>query len=262
MKTALILSYLGSRYHGWQRQKNAASIQQTIEEAIEKTCGQRVALSGAGRTDAGVHARCYVASCALDTGIPPDRLPAALNARLPRDIVISKALLLPDDFDARFSCKRKEYTYVIHNAATRDPFLQDRAYFYPQTLDVSAMDEAAGYFVGRHDFAAVKSEGTPVKSTVRTIAYCNVTRRGDCIDIRVCADGFLYNMVRAITGTLIYCGVGKLAPRDIADILRGGQRSDAGPTAPPQGLYMSDLCYDLEELDGAIGAQTGQRHKV
>ncbi len=251
-KIALRLSYLGTAYHGWQRQKNALSVQQVLEDAVADLTGQKIALSGCGRTDAGVHARTYVASCRLQTGIPLERLPAALNARLPRDVVVHRAHRVPDDFDARFSCKNKEYTYLIHNSRTRDPFLTARAWFYPQKLDVDAMRRAARAFVGRQDFAAVKSEGTPVKSTVREIYYCEVERReGSMIAVRVCADGFLYNMVRAITGTLVYCGVGKIDPGDVEAILHSGRRESAGPTAPPDGLYMTALSYGMEELDGS-----------
>lgn len=249
-KIALRLSYLGTAYHGWQRQKNALCVQQVLEDALEDLTGSKTVLSGCGRTDAGVHARTYVASCRLETGIPPARLPAALNARLPRDIVVHAALAVPQDFDARFSCRRKEYTYLIHNSRTRDPFLADRAWFYPQPLDVQAMAQAARAFVGRQDFAAVRSEGTPVKSTVREVFYCTAERReGGIVAVRVCADGFLYNMVRAITGTLVYCGIGKIDPRDVQGILRSGRRESAGPTAPPDGLYMTALWYGMEELD-------------
>lgn len=253
-KIALRLSYLGADYHGWQRQKNALSVQQVLEDAIFDLTGQKTALSGCGRTDAGVHARTYVASCRLETGIPLSRLPAALNARLPRDIVVHRAHAVPDGFDARFSCKSKEYTYLIHNSRTRDPFLTGRAWFYPQPLDVGAMRRAARAFVGRQDFAAVRNEGTPVKSTVREIFYCEVERReGGIVAVRVCADGFLYNMVRAITGTLVYCGIGKISPDDMKAILLRGRRESAGPTAPPDGLYMTALTYGMEELDGSQG---------
>jgi tRNA pseudouridine38-40 synthase len=250
MKIALVLSYYGAAYHGWQRQNNGMTIQELVETAVEKTCGKPTYVSGVGRTDAGVHAKYYVASMELDTSIPMERLPAALNARLPYDVVIHKAVQVPDDFDARFSCVCKEYTYVIHNARTRDPFTVDRAYFYSRPLDADAMHRAAQHFVGKQDFAAVKNEGTPVKSTVRTIHYCNVERKGDRIYIRVCADGFLYNMVRSIAGTLIYCGVGKIAPDAIPAILASGDREQAGPTVPACGLYMSALTYNMEALDG------------
>lgn len=251
MKTALVLSYRGADYHGWQRQNNAMNIQQLIEEAWEKACGCPCSLSGCGRTDAGVHAKYYVASTAAPTTIPLDRLPMALNARLPEAVVIHRAVAVEDGFDARFSCVCKEYTYLIHNSRTRDPFLTDRAWFYPQPLDVAAMARAAQDLVGTHDFAAVRNEGTPVKSTVRTIYYCQAEARpGGLVAIRVCADGFLYNMVRAIAGTLVYVGIGKIPPDGIPAILASGDREAAGPTAPPCGLYMTALNYEREELDG------------
>lgn len=251
MKTALVLSYLGTGYHGWQRQNNAMTIQQLLEEAWEKTCGKPAAFSGCGRTDAGVHARYYVASIDQASPIPLAKLPLALNARLPDGVVVKKAAAVPDGFDARFSCVSKEYTYLIHNSRVRDPFLVRRAWCYPQPLNAEAMARAAGDFVGTHDFAAVKNEGTPVKSTVRTIFYCQVERRSeDLIAIRVCADGFLYNMVRAIAGTLVYVGVGKLPADGIPALLESRDREAAGPTAPPWGLYMTALNYQMEELDG------------
>ena len=251
MKTALVLSYLGTDYHGWQRQNNALTIQQLMEEAWEKTCGRAVYISGCGRTDAGVHAKYYVCSVDHVSSIPPERLPLALNARLPDAVVVRKAVLVPDDFDARFSCVSKEYTYLIHNSRVRDPFSVRRAWAYPQPLNVEAMRRAAGDFVGKHDFAAVKNEGTPVKSTVRTIFYCQVEERpGDIVAIRVCADGFLYNMVRAIAGTLVYVGIGKIPAVGIPSILDSRDRLAAGPTAPPMGLYMTALNYQMEELDG------------
>ena len=251
MKTALVLSYLGTDYHGWQRQNNALTIQQLMEEAWEKTCGRAVYISGCGRTDAGVHAKYYVCSVDHVSSIPPERLPLALNARLPDAVVVRKAVLVPDDFDARFSCVSKEYTYLIHNSRVWDPFSVRRAWAYPQPLNVEAMRRAAGDFVGKHDFAAVKNEGTPVKSTVRTIFYCQVEERpGNIVAIRVCADGFLYNMVRAIAGTLVYVGIGKIPPDGIPPILDSRDRLAAGPTAPPMGLYMTALNYQMEELDG------------
>lgn len=249
MNIALKLSYLGTAYHGWQRQKNGVTVQQRIEEAVEKTCGVRLSVSGCGRTDAGVHAESYVASMRLDCRIPMDRLPHALNARLPDDIVIHEAHIVPDDFDARFSCISKEYTYRIHNSPTRNPFFIDRAYFYPQHLNEEAMGRAARHFVGVHDFSAVRSIGTPVRSPIREIYYLDVERRDDMIEIRACADGFLYNMVRAIAGTLVFCGNGKIDPDDIPAILESKDREAAGPTAPACGLYMTALNYGMEDIN-------------
>lgn len=249
MKIALKLSYLGTAYHGWQRQNNGVTIQQRIEEAIQKTCGVKVSVSGCGRTDAGVHAEAYIASVRMDCSIPMERLPFALNARLPDDIVIHEAYIVPDDFDARFSCKCKEYTYRIHNSSTRNPFMNDRAYFYPQHLDEEKMKRAARHFVGVHDFSAVRSIGTPVRSPIREIYYLEVERKGDMIEIRACADGFLYNMVRAIAGTLVFVGNGKIDPDDIPRILESKDREEGGPTAPACGLYMTALTYDMENID-------------
>ena len=250
MKIALALSYVGTSYCGWQRQKNGLAVQEVLETAVEKTCGTHATLSGCGRTDAGVHAAYYVASTVLDTAIPMDRLPAAINSRLPDDVAVRKAVLVPDGFDARFSCISKEYTYRLLNRQTRDPFLHRRAWFYPQALDAAAMAAGGKMLEGKRDFAALMSAGSPVKSTVRTLHYCAVERDGDSIRIRVRADGFLYNMVRAIAGTLVYCGTGKLSPQGVADALASGYRAEAGPTAPPWGLYMTALDYGMEALDG------------
>ncbi len=250
MNIALILSYDGTAYHGWQTQKNAVSVQETVTKAVSALLGQKVYVSGVGRTDAGVHARRYLANFHADCSIPLDRLPYAINARLPMDIAVTAAVEVPEDFDARFSCTRKEYTYLIYPGRMRDPFENHRSYFYPYPLDVDAMERGAQYFVGRKDFASVRSVGTPVKSTVREIFYCHADRLGPLVRIRVCADGFLYNMVRAIAGTLLYVGQGKTAPEQVADILASCDREQAGPTLPPQGLFMSRLWYEnTPELD-------------
>jgi len=244
----LSLHYVGTAYHGWQQQKNAVTVQETIQKAIYSLTGQRVQLSGCGRTDAGVHARVYAANAALSTGIPLFRLPFALNAHLPDDICVHRAVRVPDDFDARFSCVKKEYTYLILNSRMRDPFLKDRAGFFPYAVDDAAMSRAAADFVGTHDFAAMRTQGSDVKTTVRTVHHCSVSREGDLLSVRVCADGFLYNMVRAITGTLLYAGLGKIPDGGIGDILRGGERAAAGPTMPPCGLYLTRLWYNEDIL--------------
>ncbi len=247
---AFTLAYLGTNYHGWQYQNNAISVQQVVQQAIQRATGCAVNLSGCGRTDAGVHARVYVANAPLATAIPLDKLPLAISAYLPEDIAVRRATAVPDDFDARFSCRRKEYSYLIHNSRVRNPFYHNRAYFCPSRLDYGAMEQAAPHFAGRQDFAAVRSEGTPVRSTVRTMYYCRTEKQGDLITIRVCADGFLYNMARAIAGTLLYCGLHKIEPGQIPAILRSGDREQAGPTAPACGLYMTALSYGMEALDG------------
>ena len=208
---ALVLSYDGTNYNGWQIQKNGPSIQESMETALFRLLGEKVHVSGVGRTDSGVHAKRY---------------------------------------DARFDCTRKEYAYYIFPSTLRDPFHARYAYRYNYPLDAERMHEGAQRFVGTHDFASVRSQGTPVKSTVRTIFWCDVDKIDDLIRIRVCGDGFLYNMVRAISGTLVYVGGGKLRPDDVADVLASCDREQAGPTLPACGLFMNRLWYDhTSELD-------------
>lgn len=241
---ALFLSYLGTDYHGWQMQKNLATVQETMEKAIEMIVHHPVHVTGCGRTDAGVHAKCYVANFRTTSTIPADRIPYALNTHLPEDVVVTKAFEVHENFNAIGSCARKEYTYLIYNSRIKDPFYVNRAWFYPKHLDEKIMQEAANQFVGTHDFAAVRSVGTDVKSTVRTVYYYHVERRGDIIELRVCANGFLYNMARAMAGTVVYAAEGKIRPDEISGILDAGNRTAAGPTVPPGGLYMSHLWYD------------------
>ncbi len=247
---ALLLMYNGTAYHGWQVQKIVATVASVLEDALSGLCGHPVKLTGCGRTDAGVHAERYVANFRTTCRIPCDRFPLAVNVRLPEDIAVRKAFDVPDDFNAIASCLKKEYTYRIYNSRTSNPFYVHRAYFYPKLLDEGIMDEAARAFEGTHDFRAVRSVGTETKTTVRTIYYCRVARAGELLELKVCANGFLYNMVRAITGTVLYAAEGKLLPGDIPAILRSGERTLAGPTVPPGGLYLTRLWYEDERLNG------------
>ena len=241
---ALRLSYDGSAYHGWQTQKNDITVQETLEAALTKICGHRVKAVGCGRTDAGVHALRYCANFKTDCTIPTDRVPAAVNSRLPADIAVEQAVEAPEDFNAIGSCIKKEYIYKILNRSVRDPFLQNRVCFYPQHLDMERMQTAAHAFEGTHDFKAVRSVGTETRTTVRTVYWCKAEKEGDLITVSVCADGFLYNMCRAIVGTLVYASYGKLRPEDIPALLRQGDRRLTGPTMPPQGLYLNRVWYD------------------
>ena len=245
---ALRLCYDGSRYHGWQTQREEITVQQTLEQAIEKAVGEKVHATGCGRTDAGVHALRYCANFRSECRIPLDKLPLALNSYLPEDISVLAACEAEEKFNAIGSCIKKEYLYKIHNSKLRDPFLEKRACFFPQRLDVEKMNAAARAFEGTHDFAAVRSVGTETKTTVRTVYWCETASEGDLISIRVCADGFLYNMVRAIVGTMVYAAHGKLRPEDIPALLERGDRRLTGPTMPPQGLAMTRLWYP-----GAVG---------
>ena len=245
---ALFLKYKGTAYHGWQVQKNACTVAQTLEEAAACVVGHKVHMTGCGRTDAGVHARVYVANFRTESSIPADRLPYALNTHLPEDIVVYEAHEVPDRFNAIGSCVKKEYTYLIDNSRIRDPFYVNRAWFYPRHLEEAIMQKAADQFVGTHDFAAVRSLGTDVKSTVRTVHHFEVERDGDLIYCRICANGFLYNMARAMTGTIIYAAEGKIDPAGIGALLESGNRTAAGPTVPAGGLYMTQLWYDDGEV--------------
>lgn len=246
---ALRLRYDGSRYHGWQVQKNAITVAQTMEEALAKVCGERVKLTGCSRTDAGVHALRYCANFHSDCTVPVDRMPLAVNSRLPDDIAVVDAVEVPDDFNAIGSCVKKEYVYKILNSRIPDPFLADRVCFYPQRLDISLMQAAARAFEGTHDFKAVRSEGTQTKTTVRTVYWCRAEKDGDLITVSICADGFLYNMCRAMVGTMVYASYGKLIPEEIPALLEKRDRRLTGPTMPPQGLYLNRVWYD-----GAAGA--------
>lgn len=240
---ALRLSYDGTGYHGWQRQKNLVTVQEALETALSRILKSETKVLGCGRTDAGVHAKIYCANFKTDGSIPADRLPLALNAVLPQDIAVSDAAVVEDDFHAVFSCLKKEYTYYIYNARVRDPFLVSRAWFHPEPLDLELMQRAASAFVGTHDFSAVRSVGTNVKTTVRTVHWFDIKREGNLISFRICANGFLYNMARAMVGTVLYASLGKIRPEEIEDILNKGDRCLAGPTVPPQGLYMTGIWY-------------------
>jgi len=241
---ALRLAYDGTCYHGWQVQKNEITIAESLEKALTKVCEHPVKAVGCGRTDAGVHALRYCANFKTDCRIPTDRVPLAVNALLPYDIAALDAVEAPEDFNAILSCKQKEYVYRLYNSRIRDPFLTSRACFFPSVLDFDRMKAAATFFEGTHDFRAVRSLGTETKTTVRTVYWCQMEKEGDMISLRICADGFLYNMVRAIMGTIVYAGLGKLEPANIPGLLEGGDRCLTGPTMPPQGLYMSRVWYE------------------
>lgn len=241
---ALRLRYDGTAYHGWQVQKNDVTVAQTMEEALEKVFGERVKLTGCGRTDAGVHALRYCANCFSNTGIPVDKIPLAVNTRLPGDIAVTDACIVSDEFNAISSCIKKEYIYKILNSEIRDPFLESRVCFWPQRLDMDMISKAAEAFEGTHDFNAVRSLGTETKTTVRTVYWCRAEKEGSLITISICADGFLYNMCRAMVGTMVYAAYGKLRPENIPELLALGDRRLTGPTMPPQGLYLNRVWYE------------------
>lgn len=242
----LVLRYDGTAYHGWQSQKNALSVQDILQNCIRGTTGLALlrGLYGCGRTDAGVHARIYIANFHSRTSIPADKLPFALNAHLPPDIRVMAALDAPPEFHARFSCSRKQYDYRILVGPHADPFRHRYCMHLPTRPDTTAMAAAAARFEGRHDFSAFRNMGSAVRDPVRTLYRCEVRQEEDELCISVCADGFLYNMVRVIAGTLLAVGKGKLDCEDIDALFAGRCREHAGMTAPPEGLALTRLWYD------------------
>lgn len=240
----LTVQYDGTNYHGFQTQINAVAVQDVLEDAIGALVGHPVRVSGCGRTDAGVHAKAFVLNFFSKTAIPAEKFPFALNTRLPRDILCVRAEDVASDFDAKDSAIKKRYTYYIQNSPIPDVFRQGYAWHYKYPLDIVAMQKAAEAFLGTHDFIGFASAGFTVKTTVRTIYELTVQKTGDLIAIDVTGNGFLYNMVRIIAGTLVFAGMGKIDPAAMPDIIRSGDRERAGITAPACGLFLSEVFYD------------------
>ena len=240
-----IISFNGRNYHGFQRQPEHPTVQGEIETAIHKVTGEQAAITGCSRTDAGVHARKFCFSVRLEIAIPCDNLVKAMNAVLPPDIAVTSCEEAGEDFNARFSAKYKEYIYLINNKEQRDVFLQGLAYHYPHKINGELMREAAQLLIGLHDFAAFcKSEGLKeVTSTVREIYSFDINQNHGFVELIVRGNGFLYNMVRIIAGTLIYISEGKRSIFDIEDAFKTGDRDKAGKTLPPCGLYLNEVHY-------------------
>lgn len=247
----LKIGYCGTNYCGWQTQDGFPTVQQTVEEALaELTRVKKVTVYGCSRTDSGVHARQFVLNFRTDCPIPCDRLPIALTALLPEDIACFYAQPVREDFHARYDCAGKEYAYYIRNTMMRDPLWYKRAYHYPYPLDIERMQQAAAQLGGKRDYAAFAAAGSQVKSTVRTIHHIKVEQQGELLVIRVAGDGFLYNMVRIIVGTLLLIGRGSLTVEEVLDALAKGDRTRVGPTVPPWGLYLNEVYYRPEEQIG------------
>ncbi len=243
-KIALSLKYCGSGYHGWQIQENARTVGGVLSDAVSSLfSGNCTKPVGCGRTDTGVHANFYIASFETDSTLPTERIVRALNALLPQDISVTGAFEVDSSFHPIHTCERKEYSYLIHNSKTRNPFYENRILHFPYDFDFEAVKEASSHFVGTHDFASMRSLGTELKTTVRTVFDCSVTKREDIIKVTISADGFLYNMARTIVGTLLDVASGKLSPEEIEGILLSCDRSRAGATAPAHGLYMTNVIY-------------------
>lgn len=248
------LAFDGARYHGWQVQQNAVTVQQVFQDAVEKVFGSRLPVTGCSRTDAGVHARDYVCNFRTEAGIPCPAVARALNANLPHDIAVTSCSEVSDAFHSRYFSLGKEYVYKICDAVCRDPFLRAYAIYYPKRLDCEKLNLAASAFVGRHDFAAFRSAGAVSRhrpgeeeDTVRTISSASVLRTGDLVEFTVCGDGFLYNMVRIMVGTLLLVAQGRISGSDVAAVIESRDRGRAGPTAPAHGLYLNRVFYTCGE---------------
>ncbi|MBR4030337.1 MAG: tRNA pseudouridine(38-40) synthase TruA [Clostridia bacterium] len=238
----LILRYDGTNYCGWQRQKTEISIQQKVEEAVEEVTGESSFVQGCGRTDAGVHALNYLANFETKSNIPAERFKYALNTKLPDDISVLDSFLVEDDFNSRFSIEKKTYRYEIYTNEIANPFLRNYAWHFPYELNLELMQSQAKKIVGTHDFSGFMAVGGQVKTTVRTIYDAVVFKDGEKVVFEVTGNGFLYNMVRILAGTLCYIGAGKIK-EDMKDILESLDRSRAGITAPPEGLYMKKVYF-------------------
>lgn len=239
----LTIEYDGTSYGGWQKQKNNRTIQQCIEEAIKLLTGEEVELMGSSRTDAGVHAKGMIANFITNSQIPADKFREAINTKLPDDIGIIKSEEVDKNFHSRYDSKGKTYCYTLVNRYEKVCLGRSYVYQVRDELNYNLMKDAAKYFLGKHDFKAFKTNGSSVKTSVRTISRLELELKGDVIKIFISADGFLYNMVRIIVGTLIEVGKGKIKPEDIENIIKNGDRSKAGPCVPPNGLVLEKVFY-------------------
>lgn len=243
MKVLLTVAYDGSGYYGWQRQNNFITVQEKLEEALSELLRKEVTIRGASRTDTGVHAMAQGAVFNEETTIPVDKIPYAVNSFLPEDIVVNGAREVSEDFHPQYSVIDKTYEYKILNSEFKNPMLTRYTDFIRGKLDISKMQCACEYFIGEHNFKAFCASGSTAKTTVRKIYSLNVEKDGDIICIRVKGNGFLYNMVRIIAGTLVYVGNGKIQPEDIPEIIKSKDRTRAGKTLAPNGLTLTEVHY-------------------
>ena len=254
MKYLCRISYVGTHFCGFQYQPARRTVQGVFTDAARAVFGREVAVTGCSRTDSGVHAEGFCLTIALPDGtlpIPPERLHLAFVPHLPPDLCLLSAMAVGDGFHPRYDAVAKEYRYRILHAPLLDPFLYQRVWqvkspFLSEALE--KMNEAAARLCGTHDFDAFRAEGSPVHTTVRTIFDCHVTKDGDIYTLSVTGDGFLYNMVRIITGTLVAVATGKLTPSRVGEILASRKRTEAGMTAPPDGLYLHRVVYNTEDF--------------
>lgn len=243
MRILIRISYDGSNYFGWQRQNGFISVQQKVEEALSALLKQNISIRGSSRTDTGVHAMAQGAVFEADTTIPMDKLPYALNSFLPKDIVVWEAMEVNGEFHPQYSVTDKTYEYKIQNSKFRNPKLCNYTDFVRYDLNIELMKKACCYFIGEHDFKAFCASGAQSKTTVRTIYDLTLEKEKDIVNIKVRGNGFLYNMVRIIVGTLVEVGKGKIMPEQIQDIILSKDRARAGKTMAPNGLTLMEVNY-------------------
>lgn len=245
----LVLEYDGTAYAGWQVQDNAPTVQAELERALETMLGGKVRVTGSGRTDAGVHALGQVGNFKAETRIPLAGFFHGLNALLPKDIAVRQADEVPLDFDSRRSARGKIYQYFLHLGGAPSAFARKTSWRPPARVDVSKMERAVPFLVGTHDFSAFRSAGCDAPGSVRTVLDAWVRPRGEYVEIGIRGTAFLRHMVRIIVGTLVEVGTGKRPAESIADLILRKDRTLAGPTAPPQGLFLAEVLYDVEPLE-------------
>ena len=239
----LVIEYHGKDFNGWQKQPNKLNIQGEIERAIGTITGEEIELIGSGRTDAGVHSLGQVANFKTNSNIPVEKFAIAINSKLKKSIVVKSAEEAPERFHSRYAAHSKRYRYIINNSPVGTAIYRELEYQFPIKLDVEKMKEAAKYFEGEHDFSAFKASGTSSKNSVRKIFKAEVIEDGERIKIELTGSGFLYNMVRIISGTLLDVGIGKINPEDIPEIIKSKDRKKAGKTLPAVGLYLVEVTY-------------------
>lgn len=239
----LTISYDGSNYHGWQIQNNALTVQEVFQKAVEKVFCKKLDIKGCSRTDSGVHANMYCLSLKTDMNISEESVVRALNTYLPKDIAVNSCKEVDDEFHARYNVKTKEYVYKLYNGKIRNPFLEKYAFQYRYPIDVEYLNKEAKAFIGTYDYSGFCSAHSGVEDTVRTVKDFTVWRESDIVYFKVEADGFLYNMVRIMVGTLLFVSEGKIKEGELKDVILSKNRKRAGKTAPAQGLYLNKVNY-------------------
>lgn len=240
----LRVAYDGTNYVGWQKQPNGLAVEEVLNRALSELTGENIEVIGASRTDSGVHSMGNVAVFDTESRIPGDKFSYAVNQRLPEDIVVRESSEVAADFHPRYASCKKTYEYRIYNANHPNPLNSRYTYFVHAKLDAEAMKQAAAYIVGEHDFASFCSQGAQVKTTVRTVYSLDILQNGEELIIRIRGNGFLYNMVRIVAGTLLQVGMKAYPPEHVKEIVNLCDRTYAGPTAPPQGLTLMKIEYD------------------